>query len=204
MGAVQRLLDEGFDFDVIDAHYFYPDGVAAALLAKRFNKPLTITARGTDLNLIPAYALPRRMMQWAASRAAASIGVCAALVDVLRAWDIPKDRLHVMRNGVDLKRFRPVPQEQARAQLGLSGYPLLVSVGHLVERKGHHIAIEALAKLLPRQPDARLIIISEGEERNTPKRNLCKRLNVQWDRVTFYKCQLPNADTFPAGIAQQM
>lgn len=191
--AVQQLLDEGFDFEVIDAHYFYPDGVAAALLARWFKKPFTITARGTDLNLIPAYRLPRRMMQWAAGKAAASIGVCSALVDVLRSWKLPAERLHVMRNGVDLQRFRPVPQVQARAELGLSGAPLMISVGYLIERKGHHIAIEALAALLPSHPSARLIIVGEGEER--PKLVAsCQRLGVE-DRVTFTG-SLPNAELF--------
>ncbi|MBB4844137.1 glycosyltransferase involved in cell wall biosynthesis [Paucibacter oligotrophus] len=175
--AVQQLLDEGFDFDVIDAHYYYPDGVAAAMLARHFNKPLTITARGTDLNLIPEYTLPRKMMQWAARRAQASIGVCSALVDVLRGWQIPAERLHVMRNGVDLQRFRPVPQARVREELGLQGSPLLMSVGYLIERKGHHLAIEALARLLPRYPDARLVIVGEGPERKNLQ-SLAEQLGV--------------------------
>lgn len=164
-GAVQQLLDEGFDFDLIDAHYYYPDGVAAALLAKWFNKPLTITARGTDLNLIPQYAAPRRMIEWAARRAAGSIGVCAALMDVLRGWGHDPARLHVLRNGVDLQRFRPLPQPEMRTELGVAGEPLLLSVGHLIERKGHHVAIEALAELRKTRPGARLVVIGEGEER---------------------------------------
>ncbi|MBC7482471.1 MAG: glycosyltransferase, partial [Rhizobacter sp.] len=131
-GAVQRLIDEGFDFDVIDAHYFYPDGVAAALLARHFNKPFTITARGTDLNLIPQYTLPRKMMQWAAGKAQASIGVSSALVELLRGLGAAEDSLHVMRNGVDLTRFQPQPQLQMRQELGLAGAPLLLSVGNLV------------------------------------------------------------------------
>jgi glycosyltransferase involved in cell wall biosynthesis len=163
--AVQKLLDEGFDFDLIDAHYYYPDGVAAALLAQWFGKPLTITARGTDLNLIPQYPLPRRMIEWAARRAAGSIGVCAALMDVLRGWGHDPAKLHTLRNGVDLERFRPLPQGQVRAELGVGGEPLLLSVGHLIERKGHHVAIEALAELAKARPDARLVIIGEGEER---------------------------------------
>ena len=191
--AVQRLLDEGFDFDVIDAHYYYPDGVAAALLARHFKKPFTVTARGTDLNLIPQYNLPRRMMQWAASRAAASIGVCSALVDVLRGWNIPEQRLRVMRNGVDLVRFQPVAQEAARSQLGLSGSPLLVSVGYLVERKGHHIAIDALSKLLVKHPQARLLVIGSGEEL-ARLQALCVHLGVQAN-VTFTGA-LPNADLY--------
>jgi len=162
--AVKKLIAEGFEFDVIDAHYYYPDGVAAALLARHFNKPFTVTARGTDLNLIPQYTLPRRMMQWAASRAHASIGVCSALIDVLRGWGIESERLHVMRNGVDLQRFRPVAQQTAKNDIVQGGAPLLISVGYLVERKGHHVAIDALANLLPRFPTARLLIVGTGEE----------------------------------------
>lgn len=191
--AIQRLLDEGFDFDVIDAHYYYPDGVAAALLARHFNKPFTVTARGTDLNLIPQHFLPKRLMHWAAKRAAASIGVCAALIDVLRGWRIPADRLHVMRNGVDLVRFRPAPQEAVRAELALTGAPLLLSVGYLVERKGHHIAIDALAKLLPTHPQAKLVIIGTGEERDRLQA-LANTLGVQGS-VTFTGA-LPNAELY--------
>jgi teichuronic acid biosynthesis glycosyltransferase TuaC len=193
MPAIQRLLDDGYDFDVIDAHYYYPDGVAAALLARRFNKPFTVTARGTDLNLIPQHALPRRMIQWAASRADASIGVCSALIDVLRAWKLPANRLHVMRNGVDLARFRPIAQNAVRAELGVSGAPLLISVGYLVERKGHHIAIDALAKLRSTYPQAHLVIIGSGEELERLQ-SLCLRLGVQGS-VTFTG-SLPNAELF--------
>ncbi|WP_374511444.1 glycosyltransferase family 4 protein [Niveibacterium sp.] len=160
--TVARLLREGFDFDLIDAHYYYPDGVAAAMLAGWLKKPFVITARGTDLNLIPAYPLPRRMIQWAAAQAAGSIGVCSALLDVLREMGAADDRLHVMRNGVDLQRFSPRPQAECRARLGLPvNGRLLVSVGHLVERKGHHLVIEALDHL----PDVNLVIVGDGEER---------------------------------------
>src|SRR6185369_6678106 len=56
--------------DLIDAHYFYPDGVAAVALGRRLGKPVVITARGTDLNLVPAHRLPRRQIQGAAHAAA--------------------------------------------------------------------------------------------------------------------------------------
>lgn len=189
IGPLRRLMREGWDFDVLDAHYFYPDGVAAVLLARWVNKPLTITARGTDLNLIPQHALPRRMIHWAARRADASIGVCSALVDVLREWNIEPSRLHVMRNGVDLRRFHPVPQAQARQQIGLDGSPLLLSVGHLIERKGHHLVIDALQVLSATHPGARLAIVGAGEERERLERRAYDR-GVQ-DRVTFAGA-LPN------------
>lgn len=163
--TLRRLRREGFDFDLIDAHYFYPDGVAAALLGRWLQRPVAITARGSDLNLIPQHTLPRRMMQWAGRQAAASIGVSQALADVLHRWALPAGRVHVVRNGVDLERFAPMPRMAARALLGLSGGPWLLSVGNLVELKGHDLVIAALADLRRSHPDARLAIVGRGPER---------------------------------------
>jgi teichuronic acid biosynthesis glycosyltransferase TuaC len=157
---VEALVAAGHRFDLIDAHYFYPDGVAAALLGRRLGKPVLITARGTDLNLIPQHALPRRMILWAANQAAGLITVCQALKDVLVDLGVPSERVSVLRNGVDLALFRPVERESARKALGLTK-PTLLSVGHLIERKGHHLVIEALADL----PGMTLLIAGDGPER---------------------------------------
>ena len=116
--AVKRLLEEGYDFDVIDAHYYYPDGVAAALLARHFNKPFTVTARGSDINLIARHPIPRRLMGWASQRACASIGVSAALTDAMRQLGMPAPSLRTMPNGVDMNLFQMHPQADARAALG--------------------------------------------------------------------------------------
>jgi glycosyltransferase involved in cell wall biosynthesis len=163
--VLRRLLKDGARFDVIDAHYFYPDGVAAALLASWFKLPLVITARGSDLTVIPGHWLPGRMIRWAARRADAAVGVCTALVDVLRGWGLDGSRLHVMRNGVDFERFRPLPQAESRRALGIDAAPVLLSVGRLVELKGHHLVIQALARLRQRHPRACLYLLGDGPER---------------------------------------
>ena len=171
--AVQRLLDEGYDFDAIDAHYYYPDGVAAALLARHFKKPFTVTARGTDINLIATHWVPRRLMRWAATRACASIGVSRALTQGMARMGMPVTRLIVMPNGVDLDRFHIQPQAGARAALRWPEQPTLLCVGNLVENKGHHLAIEALSRLA----DFRLVIAGEGPQRAALE-SLAKRSNV--------------------------
>jgi teichuronic acid biosynthesis glycosyltransferase TuaC len=157
---IAKVLAEGYDFDVLDAHYYYPDGVAAALLARWFRKPLVITARGTDINLIPRYQLARRMILWSAAQAAASITVCQALKDELIRIGAQADKITVLRNGVDLTFFRPLDRAALRRSFGWSG-PVLLSVGHLIERKGHHLVIEAASKL---PPDVRVVIVGEGPE----------------------------------------
>lgn len=172
--TVRRLQREGFDPDLIDAHYYYPDGVAAGLLAKWLGKPFVVTARGTDLNLIPQYAFPRRLILETAAQASASIGVCQALMDTLGELGADRSKLHTLRNGVDLERFVPEDRTQARQRLGLPvDGRYLLSVGHLIERKGHHIAIEALSHL----PGVTLLIAGGGAEEGTLKA-LAKRLGV--------------------------
>lgn len=179
--TVRRLLAEGYDFDLIDAHYYYPDGVAAAMIARAVNKPLVITARGTDLSLIPEFPKPRRLILETARQADASVGVCQALMDVLGEMGIPREKLNVLRNGVDLERFQPIDPTAARAHLGLPPGPrLLVSVGHLIERKGHHIAIEALSGL---PADVHLAIVGDGPERAALERLTAER--CLGERVRF-------------------
>ena len=164
--ALKQLLDEGFDFDLIDAHYYYPDGVAAALLGVWFNKPVTITARGTDVNLIPEYLIPRTLVRWASSRAQASIGVSAALVERMRSLGMRADRLHVMRNGVDLNRFQIRPQAEARRDLAIAHGPVLLTVGNLHEHKGQRLAVEALALVRRQHPQAQLYVVGAGPDRD--------------------------------------
>lgn len=157
---VARLLAEGRRFDAIDAHYLYPDGVAATWLGRRFGLPAVLTARGTDVNLIPRYRIPRWLIQGAIRDASALIAVSAALKQALMELGAPDDKVTVLRNGVDTSLFSP-PHDRAaaRAGLGLAG-PTLISVGSLIERKGHHRTIEAMRRL----PGFELIIVGEGRE----------------------------------------
>ena len=176
--ALRKIIADGYDFDLIDAHYFYPDGVAAVMLGRHFRKPVTITARGTDINLIPQYAAPRRMILWAAEQAAGLITVCQALKDSLVELGIAEDRVRVLRNGVDLALFRPGDREAARRRFDLE-QPTMLSVGYLIPRKGHDIVIKAL----PNLPEMRLLIAGDGPDEGD-LRSLADRLGVA-DRVRF-------------------
>ncbi|MDO9461841.1 MAG: glycosyltransferase family 4 protein [Alphaproteobacteria bacterium] len=176
--AVRKLIEDGYDFDLIDAHYFYPDGVAAAMIGRLLKKPVVITARGTDINLIPAYDLPRRQILWAAEQASGLITVCQALKDTLVEMGVAPAKIHALRNGVDLVRFQPQDRRDAKAAFGATAKTLL-SVGHLIERKGHDLAIRALPEL----PDCQLLIAGDGPE-GERLRSLADELGVT-ERVRF-------------------
>lgn len=176
--TIRRLVARGFDFDLIDAHYFYPDGVAAIWLGRYFGKPVTITGRGTDLNLIPQYMLPRKLIQAAIRSSAGMITVCQALKEPLLALGAEDARVRVLRNGVDLTMFRPMERASVRAKLGLTR-TTLASVGHLIARKAHDIVIKAMRLL----PDCDLLIAGDGPE-DAALRALAKEQGVA-DRVRF-------------------
>lgn len=154
--AMGEVLDDT-GFDIIDAHYFYPDGVAAALLARYFNKPFVVTARGSDITLLPHHAAARRQILWAARRADGVVAVCRALRDGMAAIGIPPEKVVTLRNGVDLTLFRPGERDRRRSKLGLDGFTLL-AVGNLVPVKGHSLMLAALALL----PDVRLLVAGSG------------------------------------------
>lgn len=161
LNKAREIQRAGFDFDLIDAHYYYPDGVAAGIVARKLNKPYIVTARGTDLNLIPEYARPRRLILETARHAAGSIGVSKALMDRLAQLGADPAKLHVMRNGVDLERFHPIDPSEARKHLKLGNERILLSVGNLVENKGHRLAIEALSRL---SEDTIIVIVGTGPD----------------------------------------
>ena len=175
--VIERVLAQ-YPFDLIDAHYFYPDGVAAVALGRYFGKPVVITARGTDVNLIPRYRLPRQMILWAARHAAGMITVARALKDRLVALGVPAERIEALRNGVDLQLFRPIDREDGRRRLGFRR-TILLSVGNLVPLKGHDLAIRALRLL----PESDLVIVGNGPER-AALGVLAQESGVS-DRVTF-------------------
>lgn len=173
---MRRLVAEGRRFDLIDAHYFYPDGVSAIMLGREFNLPVVITGRGADINQIPAYGVPRMQILWAARHAAAMITVCQSLKDSLIEFGGEASKIHVLRNGVDLQQFKPIDRTAARAKFGVSG-PTIVSVGALIARKGHDLVIRAMTQI----PEATLLIAGEGSERANLER-LAAQLGVA-DRV---------------------
>jgi len=176
--ALARLRKEDFDFDLIDAHYAYPDGVAAAALGRRFDRPVVMTARGSDITLIAAMKGPKRQIRHALDHGEAVITVSRSLASTITELGLNPRRLVSLRNGVDLTRFKPLDRTAIRKELGVERL-LWLTVGHLVELKGVHIAIEALARV----DNAELMIVGDGPERKALSR-LAQELGVA-DRVRF-------------------
>jgi glycosyltransferase involved in cell wall biosynthesis len=131
---------------LLDAHYLYPDGVAAAAIARRRGWPYVLTARGSDVNRIGDFDGPCRRMIDAVENSLVTFTVSAALRERLIALGARSEKVLVARNGVDLDAFRPGDRTALRRKWAVDGFVIL-SVGKLDENKGHHVVIEALESL---------------------------------------------------------
>ena len=168
--------------DCIDAHFVYPDGLAAVLLGRYFDVPVVVSARGTDINLFPSFRLIKPMIRWTLKHADGVIAVSAALREAMVGLGCSKDMIHLIPNAVDTERFRLIPVREAKQRLNVpEDGPLLVSVGSLIPSKGHQLTIRAVEQIRDQFPSLRLYIIGEGPYRAELER-LIKSLNLQ-DRV---------------------
>lgn len=157
-----------FEFDLIDAHYIYPDGFAAILLGRWFRKPVIVSARGSDVNRYAEISFIRPLLRYTMAKADGVIAVSAALKQVIARLGIPEEKVSVIPNGVDPKKFHPIPRERAREFLGLpSKKKLILATGRLVPVKDFGLLIRAFKILVDsaQELDVGLIIVGDGKER---------------------------------------
>ena len=175
---VRRLHAEQ-PFDLVDAQFFFPDGPAAAIIAKEINRPLTIKARGSDILMWGARPRALAQIRAAGEQAALMLAVSAELKHDMVALGLPEDRIAVHYTGLDRAKFSPVPRAEARKKLGLSNGSLLLATGSLIAIKGQALAIAALAEL----PGTTLALAGAGPD-EAALRALAEKLNLL-DRLRF-------------------
>jgi L-malate glycosyltransferase len=91
---------------------------------------------------------------------------------------IPERKLTVIRAGIDLKAFNE-SKDEARAALGLNAKDRVVTiVARLYPEKNHRLLLAAFAQVYEHVPDARLLIVGEGTERDAIEEEI-KRLRLE-------------------------
>jgi len=150
-------------FDVVDAHFGYPDGVGCVRVARRRSLPVFVTVRGLETDVVEDAVTGPKLVQ-ALNEATGVISVSHSLRDLLVDRGVKAGQFRVIPNAVDRGRFRPGDPGEARRALGLPvDTPLIVCVGNLIELKRHHVLIEAFARLRESRPTVQLVIVGGAE-----------------------------------------
>lgn len=98
--------------------------------------------------------------------------------DSLIGLGIPDSKIHVIPHGVDINRFESGSEYQGIvSEHGLGGKKVILTVGNLVERKGHDMVIKSLPKVLENVPDTVYLIVGDGKQRQSLT-NLVKELDL--------------------------
>ncbi len=142
--------------------HFGPQATMGMPIALAIDCPAVTIFHGYDISRL------LRDKRWVERyRAVAALGMHALCIsqagrDRLRSIGWPESQLHVVRLGVDSTRFafRP-PSERWSAR----GPRRILMVARLVEKKGVHVALEAMQTLHERELDLELRVIGDGPER---------------------------------------
>lgn len=187
--CIRKLRRAGVKFDLIDAHYLYPDGVAAARLSAVFGVPWVVTARGSDVTQIAVMPRPRQMIVRALKTAGHVITVSQSLKNRLVDYGVAKNRISALRNGVDCEKFRPDPSARERLckEAGFDpAKPILLFAGLLIPRKRVHILLSAL----PNIADAQVATVGSGPLQSALETQ-ARELGVR-ERVAFLGQKTPD------------
>jgi phosphatidyl-myo-inositol dimannoside synthase len=166
---VRRRLHEAvrsFEADVVLFGAVYPLALLGPSLADT-GTPYLAAAHGFEywLSIAPGtHSLVRR----ATSRAARVPVMCSAFIARVVRTAVPDDvPVSVMYPGADLEAFRPdLPFEDLTDLHGVAGRPLIVCVSRLVARKGQDVLIRAMPRIRRDVPDASLLIVGDGPDRD--------------------------------------
>jgi glycosyltransferase involved in cell wall biosynthesis len=147
-------------------HAHDPHGVAVAATAIGYGglgiKPTLVASRRVDFPL-----KLNALSQWKYRQVAAFLCASDCIRDILIGQGIPRERVVTVHEGIDLAHVDAAPPTSVREAFWLpTNAPIVGCVGALVEHKGHRHLIHAAADIVRRIPEARVVILGEGDLRD--------------------------------------
>ncbi len=143
--------------DVVHTHTWYVS-MAGYLAKKLYNIPFVLTTHSLEPlrawkaeQLGSGYAMSSWMEQTAILDADAVIAVSSGTKeDILRAYPVDPERIHVIYNGIDLNQYHRVAETSALVENGVDpAVPYVLFVGRITRQKGVTHLVDAIRYLPP-------------------------------------------------------
>lgn len=175
---------EKFEFDIIHAHFAYPDGITSVVMGKIFHTPVILTVHGSDINEYLKIRELRFIITYILNNVKHVIAVSESLKQKIIEMGIDENKITVIPNGYDPKLFKIIDQNYSRTKLNLPhNKKILLFIGTLTEIKGLNYLIKAMKDVIQYEKNVLLIIVGEGYEKEQYKL-LTKNNNLE-DYIEF-------------------
>jgi len=148
---------------LVHAHDPHAVAMAATALSIASPTPHTwlVAARRLDLQMAR-----NSFSKWKYGQVDCFIASGAAIRDRLIHEGIPRAKIRIVNEGVDVERIQRVPAAIAHAAFYLPTHaPIVGNVAALMPHKAHQHLIDAAARVVKQVPDARFVIVGTGEQR---------------------------------------
>lgn len=164
-GILAQARADDIDYDVLHSHYWL-SGAVAWELRQRWGLPI-VHMFHTLGKMKNAVAQKRPREQETAQRVAVETDIvhfCDALIaatpaerdQLTRLYDADADKIHVISPGVDTACFHPIPAAHAKGRISICpNSRIILFVGRLEPLKGIDYLLQAIARVVDRQPELR-------------------------------------------------
>ncbi len=163
-------------YDLIHAHWLIPQGLVAVFVVRylNFNKPapkILCTSHGGDLFALQS-GLFSKLKAWVLNQASAVTVVSEYMRQVCLPMTRQPENIRVCPMGVDVSDTF-IPSKKIKRQANK-----ILFVGRLVEKKGVHVLLNAIAHLIKTQPEVKLVIVGNGPEKKKLEQQ-CQDLKIE-------------------------
>lgn len=198
LGWHMRQIIKQEKIELIFVQHVLPSGYGAVLMKKIFKTPFLIFSHGTDLLAGTATGWKRAMVRLVARHAEQIIFNSASLkrrfLRVLPEFSAKSLVLYPCPEPAFLEPPAAAALDRLRVQYALEGKQVLISISRLDEGKGFPHLINALPKVLEKNPRLVWFIVGDG-----PKRELIIKLirerNLQ--NIVRFVGEIPHRDLHP-------
>lgn len=160
------------DYDAIHLHTSYWNGFLAEILAKEcgcqkiiVHSHSTLVDAADDKRRAKLIEEHNEYKKEFSEEYATHFCACSkASADWLFGQQIPRDKIRIMNNAIDVKRFvySEVTRNQYRESFGIKNDFVIGFVGRLSYAKNPHMVMEIFKKLCEKVPNAKLLLVGTG------------------------------------------
>jgi glycogen(starch) synthase len=178
-------------FDLVHAHDWMtvPAGVG---IKKLLNIPMVFTLHSTEKGRSGVHDSYTRMindMEWHGTYEANQVITVGKdfYNEVRGLFNVPEDKIHYIRNGVDISKFDSNKEDVQRSDYAADWEKLILFVGRLSNQKGIEYLLGSIPGVLNQHPDAKFVIAGTGALEHY--RSMAHRIGI--GHKTFFTGYVP-------------